>query len=77
MQALLLLVSATAFQGALEFCRELGLEHGKLFVLAHRTPRDLAPATETEYALYRRVKSMTQAEQRKLLTDLGERRRRP
>ena len=56
---------------------ELGLEHGKLFVLAHRTPRDLAPATETEYARYRRVKSMTQAEQRKLLTDLGERRRRP
>lgn len=54
---------------------ELELDQGKLFVLAHRTPRDLVPATETEFALYRRVKAMTLAEQRRLLTELGERRR--
>ena len=55
---------------------ELGLEHGTLFVLSHRTPRDLVPTTETEYALYRRVKDMSQSEQRRWLSELGDQRRR-
>lgn len=46
---------------------ELGIDEAKLFVLAERIPRDLAPTTETEYALYRRVKSMPTAEQEKTL----------
>lgn len=54
---------------------ELGLEPGRLFVLAQRTPRDLVPKTDTEYALYRKVKSLSQPEQRKLLNEWNERRR--
>ena len=53
---------------------ELGLEDSKLFVLAERTPRDLVPESETEYALYRKVKQMPAAVQEKLLQDWTKRR---
>ena len=55
---------------------ELGVDEARLFVLAERTPRDLAPETETEYALYRKVKGMGAAEQRRFLKELSERRKR-
>lgn len=51
--------------------KELGLEPGRLFVLAQRTPRDMVPKTDTEYALYRKVKTLTVAEQRDLLDRLS------
>ena len=37
---------------------QLKIDEARLFVLAERTPRELAPETETEYALYRKVKAM-------------------
>jgi len=55
---------------------ELGLDEAKLFVLAERTPRDLVPESETEYALYRKVKAMPAAEQEQMLREWGKRRRR-
>lgn len=54
---------------------ELRLDEGKLFVLAERTPRDLVPETETEFALYRKVKEMPAAEQEDFLKRLNQRRR--
>jgi HTH-type transcriptional regulator, competence development regulator len=53
---------------------ELGIEESKLFVLAERTPRDLAPESEVEFALYRKVKAMPAAEQRRVLREWSERR---
>jgi transcriptional regulator with XRE-family HTH domain len=55
---------------------ELQIDHARLFVLAERTPRELAPGTDVEYALYRKVKGMAVAEQERFLKELGERRRR-
>lgn len=49
--------------------QELKLEVARLFVLAERTPRDLAPESETEYALYRKVKEMPASVQERLLKD--------
>lgn len=48
---------------------ELQLDEGTLFVLAERTPRELVAETETEYALYRKVKSMPEAQQRRILRE--------
>lgn len=56
---------------------ELGLDPGTLFVLARRTPRDMVPETELEFALYRRVKTMSERQQQELLKDLEGRRRKP
>lgn len=53
--------------------KELGLESGTLFVLAQRTPRDLVPRTDTEYALYRKVRTLSAARQRELLDQLTDR----
>lgn len=52
----------------------LKLEEARLFVLAERTPRDLVPGSEIEYALYRKVKEMPAAEQRRVLREWNERR---
>jgi transcriptional regulator with XRE-family HTH domain len=52
---------------------ELRLDEGRLFVLAERTPKDLVPESETEYALYRKVKEMPAAVQKRLLRDLTKR----
>lgn len=54
---------------------ELGLELGRLFVLAQRTPRDMTPASETEYALFRKVKSLSERRKQALLDELNERKR--
>lgn len=54
---------------------ELGLELGRLFVLARRTPRDMVAETELEFALYRKVKTMSDRQQKELLDDLEKRRR--
>lgn len=48
---------------------ELKLDEARLFVLAERTPRDLVPESETEYALYRKVKEMPASRQERLLRD--------
>lgn len=52
---------------------ELRLEPGTLFVLARRTPRNMVPESELEYALYRRVKTMSERQQKQLLEDLEKR----
>ena len=52
--------------------KELKIDAGRLFVLAERTPRELAPGTEVEYALYRKVKAMGVAEQKRFLKKLSE-----
>lgn len=52
---------------------ELGLDEARLFVLAVRSPRDLVPESETEYALYRKVKEMSASTQARLLRDLNTR----
>jgi transcriptional regulator with XRE-family HTH domain len=54
---------------------ELKINEAKIFVLAERTPRDLSPETETEYALYRKVKAMPIAKQERILREWNERRR--
>lgn len=46
---------------------ELDLDADLLFVLAQRTPSELVPKSETEVALYRRVKRMPDAEQKRIL----------
>jgi transcriptional regulator with XRE-family HTH domain len=55
--------------------QELSIDEARLFVLAERTPRDLAPETEIEYALYRKVKGMGAAEQKRFLNELSERKK--
>jgi transcriptional regulator with XRE-family HTH domain len=55
--------------------RELALDADRLFVLAQRTPRDLVPESEMEFALYRKVKAMPAAEQKRVLRELSKRRR--
>ena len=54
---------------------QLKVDEARLFVLAERTPRELAPETETEYALYRKVKAMKVSEQERFLRELSERRK--
>lgn len=54
---------------------ELGLKPGRLFVLAQRTPRDMTPASETEYELFRKVKSLSERRKQKLLDELNQRNR--
>ena len=53
----------------------LSLDEARLFVLAERTPRDLVPKTELEYALYRRVKERSTAQQKQMLRDWSKPRR--
>ena len=65
-------VPAVAEETLRAVAKELALEPGTLFVLAQRTPRDLIPKTEMEYALYRKVRSLSVAEQRALLDQLSE-----
>jgi len=45
----------------------LGLEVDQLLVKAQRTPDELSPKTELEFALYRKVKGLKVAEQTELL----------
>ena len=52
----------------------LSLEEARLFVLAERTPKDLVPESEVEYALYRKVKEMPTVQQEKTLRDWNKRR---
>lgn len=52
----------------------LKLDDARLFVLAERTPRDLVPESEVEYALYRKVKEMPTAAQERMLRDWSKRR---
>ena len=51
----------------------LDLPVDQLLVLAQRAPEELSPRTEVEFALYRRVKNLGVAEQKKLLQDLQRR----
>ena len=53
----------------------LGLDADRLFVLAQRTPSELVPESETEVALYRRVKAMPAAEQKRILRQWAQGRR--
>lgn len=55
---------------------ELQLDADRLFVLAQRTPSELVPETETEVALYRRVKAMPAREQERILRQWTQSRRR-
>jgi transcriptional regulator with XRE-family HTH domain len=50
----------------------LGLERDMVMALAKKMPKDLAPEDELDLAVYRRVKSMTQHEKRRLLDNKGE-----
>lgn len=50
----------------------LGLERNKVMALAKKMPKDLAPDNELDLAVYRRVKSMSQDEKRRLLGNKGE-----
>jgi len=51
----------------------LALPVDQLLVLAQRTPDELTPRSELEFALYRRVKDLRVGEQKKLLADLQQR----
>jgi transcriptional regulator with XRE-family HTH domain len=64
-------IPAVAEETLRTVAKELRIDPGTLFVLAQRTPRDLVPRTETEYALYRKVKTLSVAEQRALLERLS------
>ena len=55
----------------------LELPVDQLLVLAQRTLEELSPRTEVEFALYRRVKDLGAAQQKKLLKDLQRRGSRP
>jgi transcriptional regulator with XRE-family HTH domain len=55
----------------------LGLDADQLLVLAKRTPEELSPKTELEFALYRRVKNLRVGEQNKLLQYLEQRSSKP
>lgn len=54
---------------------ELQLDEARLFVLAERTPKDLMPESEVEFALYRKVKEMSAATQEEVLREWTKRRR--
>ncbi|MDZ4259473.1 MAG: helix-turn-helix transcriptional regulator [Gemmatimonadales bacterium] len=49
--------------------KELGLSEDKVLVLAERT-EEMAPRTELEVALYRRIQTLSKTAQRALLRDL-------
>ncbi len=55
----------------------LGLPVDQLLVLAERTPDELSPTTELEFALYRRVKNLRVGEQSSLLEYLERRSSKP
>lgn len=48
---------------------QLKINEATLFVLAERSPRELLPETETEYALYRKVKKLSPSVQEKMLRE--------
>jgi len=48
----------------------VGLPVDQVLVLAKRSPQELSPRTELEFALYRRVKGLRVAEQQELLKKL-------
>ena len=52
--------------------KALDLEVDQLLVRAQRTPDELSPKTELEFALYRKVQDLRVAEQTKLLEYLKE-----
>lgn len=49
----------------------LGENPDELFARANKLPRALAPVSAVEVALYRRMKSMSAAEQKRILEDLN------
>lgn len=50
--------------------KALDLNPDRLITLAGKTPADVAPADELEVALFRRIKGLTAAKKKRLLTEL-------
>jgi transcriptional regulator with XRE-family HTH domain len=58
-----------------DIAREVGLDGDVLVILSKRAPEDAAPTSVLELELFRTVKSMSEARQRRVLQDLKQRKK--